>query len=34
VQKVAEQKNTYSEQFRYMQEQLNKWIRHHQEVKR
>jgi hypothetical protein len=24
VQKVAEQKNTYSEQFRYMQEQLNK----------
>jgi signal transduction histidine kinase len=33
-QKVAEQKKTYSEQFRYMQEQLNNCIRHHQAVKR
>jgi len=31
---AAEQKNTHSEQFRHMQEQLNNCIRHHQEIKR
>jgi signal transduction histidine kinase len=31
---AAGQKNTHSEQFRHMQEQLNNCIRHHQEIKR
>jgi signal transduction histidine kinase len=31
---AAAQKNTPSEQFRHMQEQLNNCIRHHQEIKR
>jgi len=31
---AAEQKNTHSEQFRHMQEQLNNCIRHHQQIKR
>ena len=31
---AAGQKNTHSEQFRHMQEQLNSCIRHHQEIKR
>jgi hypothetical protein len=31
---AAGQKNTHSEQFRRMQEQLNNCIRHHQEIKR
>jgi hypothetical protein len=30
---AAGQKNIHSEQFRHMQEQLNKSIRHHQEIK-
>jgi hypothetical protein len=33
-QKVVGQKNTHSEKFRHMQEQLNNCIRHHQEIKR
>jgi hypothetical protein len=31
---AAGQKNTHSEQFRRMYEQLNNCIRHHQEIKR
>jgi len=31
---AAGQKNTQSEQFRHMQEQLNNCVRHHQEIKR
>jgi len=31
---AAGQKNTHSEQFRHMQEQLNNCILHHQEIKR
>ena len=31
---AAGQKNTHSEQFRHMQEQLNNCIRHNQEIKR
>jgi len=31
---AAGQKNTHSEQFRHMQEQLNNCIRHHQQIKR
>ena len=31
---AAGQKNTYSEPFRHMQEQLNNCIRHHQEIQR
>jgi len=31
---AAGQKNTHSEQFRRMQEQLNDCVRHHQEIKR
>jgi hypothetical protein len=31
---AAGQKNTQSEQFRHMQEQLNNCIRHHQKIKR
>jgi hypothetical protein len=31
---AAGQKNTHSEQFRHMQEQLNNCLRHHQEIKR
>jgi len=31
---AARQKNSHSEQFRHMQEQLNNCIRHHQEIKR
>jgi signal transduction histidine kinase len=31
---AAAQKNTHSEQFRHMQEQLNNCVRHHQEIKR
>jgi hypothetical protein len=31
---TAGQKNTHSEQFRHMQEQLNNCIRHHQKIKR
>jgi signal transduction histidine kinase len=30
---AAGQKNTHSEHFRHMQEQLNNCIRHHQEIK-
>ena len=33
-QEAAGKKNTHSEQFRHMQEQLNNCIRHHQEIKR
>jgi hypothetical protein len=31
---TAGQKNTHSEPFRHMKEQLNNCIRHHQEIKR
>ena len=31
---AAGQKNTHSEQFRHMQEQLNSCVRHHQQTKR
>jgi hypothetical protein len=31
---AAGEKNTHYEQFRHMQEQLNKCIRHHQEIQR
>jgi hypothetical protein len=31
---AAGQKNTHSEQFHHMQQQLNNCIRHHQEIKR
>jgi hypothetical protein len=31
---AAGQKNTHSEQFCHMQEQLNNCVRHHQEIKR
>jgi hypothetical protein len=31
---AAGQKNTHSEQFRHMQEQLNNCIRHHQKITR
>jgi len=31
---AARQKNTHSEQFHHMQEQLNNCIRHHQQIKR
>jgi len=31
---AAGQKNTHSEQFRHMQEQLNNCVRHHQQIKR
>jgi hypothetical protein len=33
-QEAAGQKNTHSEQYRHMQEQLNNCIHHHQEIKR